>query len=142
MWAWMAAGVGLIAAATIVSADDARLITPSQLEEKVAVRDVNVQSDGVVSGTVVNTSGMPVRDVKLMVDYRWLWKDEFHPGTNSPGYVEWTTLPGELAPGESRTFTVQPETPLSARTDGHFAPAVDVSEVTEMEQPGATAGRR
>jgi hypothetical protein len=140
----LAAGAALLASAAPAAmppTGDVQVVPPDELSQKLAVRDVRV-NDGEVTGTVVNNSSRPLRDLKLLVDYAWLWRNERHPGTDSPGRAFWTTIPGELRPGESRDFHFRPDTPLAQRSDGRFAPSVKVSEVTELVPESATAGRR
>jgi len=91
----------------------------------------------------VNASSHPLRDVTLLVRYAWLWNNERHPGKDTVSRVAYVTVPGELRPGESKTFTYQPDRPLPVRRDGRFAPQVDVAEVVALVPAGSrTAGRR
>jgi hypothetical protein len=120
---------------------DTQVVPPDELARQAAVRDVKID-DGTVSGTAVNTSSVPLRDVKLLVRYGWLWKNERRPGANSPGRIAWVTLPGELRPGESQPFTAPAESP-PRRSDGRFVPSVEVAGVVDVGGSGsATAGRR
>src|SRR5690348_1299409 len=80
---------------------DTQVVAPDELARQVAVRDVKMD-EGTVSGKVVNTSSTPVRDVKLLVRYKWLWKNERRPGANSPTRIAWVTVPGEIVPGDAR----------------------------------------
>jgi hypothetical protein len=139
--------LGLVCAApvradSVVVSPETQIVPPDQMSRLVEVQDVRASGD-TVSGTVVNASGKPVRDVQLLVKYVWLWNDERHPGNDSPGRADYYTLPGELAPGERRDFTYRPDEPLPHRRDGRFNPTVQVSgamEVTPSEGPRASAG--
>ena len=114
------------------------VVPPQEMSRTIDVRDVRMNGDE-VSGKVVNNSDKPVRDVQLLIKYVWLWNNERNPGTDSPGRAVYQTLPGELAPGESREFTYRPEEPLAHRRDGRYNPSVQVAAVVEVT-PGAQTG--
>jgi hypothetical protein len=95
--------------------------------EKVAVQD------GTVMGEIRNQSKNTVRDVQLFIRYTFLWKDEFHPGKESPSAVFYTTISGEIAPGKSLPFKFTPSPPLPKRSDGRFVPpSVSVAGFTAI----------
>jgi hypothetical protein len=99
----------------------------------VFVRDVQVR-DASISGTVVNTSPDVLRDVKLMVRYKWLWDNEMHPGTDDPSRTEYFVLRQDIPPGGQVPFNYQPESPLrEASEGGHFD--TDVKVVSIVKQP-------
>jgi hypothetical protein len=95
------------------------------------VRDVTTRH-GVVSGVLVNGSRKLLRDVRLLIHHDWLWKDEKHPGEDSPGRVDYYTVRSDLGPGKSLDFTYRTEPPLPDRDDGHFETAVEVVGWTEI----------
>jgi hypothetical protein len=128
-----------VRAESVTVSPEAAVVSPDEMSRTVAVRNVRVNGDE-VSGTVVNNSAKPVRDVQLLIRYVWLWGDERHPGTDNPGRADVETLSGELAPGATRDFTYRPETPLPHRRDGRFEPAVDVAGVTEVTTVPAERG--
>lgn len=115
--------------ATAALAGDAEL--DSQASKDVKVQNVALQGD-TVSGVVSNTGRHPVRDVQMQITYVWLWNNERHPGTDNPGRTDFYTSPGEIPTGGSQPFTYRPSTPLPHRTDGHFAPSVNVTGFTEV----------
>ena len=78
---------------------DEQIVPESRLARDVVVRDVSVDDDGTVAGTVVNNSGKLLRDVRLMIRRSWLWKDEFHPGKDDPSRTEYFTLQQDIPPG-------------------------------------------
>ena len=121
---------------------ETQVVSPDEMSRTVQVRDVRRDGDG-VAGTIVNNSAKPVRDVQLLIKYNWLWNDERRPGTDSPGRAAYQTVPGEIAPGESRQFTYRPEEPLPRRSDGRFEPSVQVSGVVEVTPgtPGQLGAR-
>ncbi len=85
----------------------------------------------------MNRSGLPLRDVKLMINYAWVWNDDFRPGDDSPGRTVYITAPAEIPPHGQGSFTYQPSPPLPSRTDGHFVSSVHIVGFTQMVPPGA-----
>jgi hypothetical protein len=118
-------------AESVTVAPEPVVVSPDEMSRTVTVRDVQVNGDE-VSGTVVNNSGHPVRDVQLLVKYVWLWKNERKPGNDNPGRAEFETIPGELPPGATKQFTYRPDPPLEHRKDGRFEPSVDVAGAVEV----------
>ncbi len=111
------------------------LVSNSQLAQSVDLRDVAAAPNGEVSGTIVNRTGMTVRDVKLMVNYAWLWRNDFRPGEDSPGRTVYITAPADIPPHGQGTFTYRPSPPLPDRTDGRFVPTVHIVGYTRMVPP-------
>ena len=97
---------------------------PSQQQtgSVLAIEKLGVQGDGTVTGEIRNNSKNTVRDVQLFIRYTFLWKNEFHPGKESPSAAFYPTISGEIAPGGSMPFKFTPTPPLPKRTDGRFAP--------------------
>ncbi len=102
-----------------------------QATEDVQVRDVRLE-DGVVSGVVINNTGNELRDVKLLIRYDWLWKNEFSPGHDSPGRAIAYALQEDLPPGGQTSFVYHPESPLPQRPDGRFLTSVVVLGYTQF----------
>jgi hypothetical protein len=123
-------GIMLLSAPSI-QAQTTSLTSREQVERAALVRDVAIH-DRTVSGVVVNTSPRLLRDVKLLISHTWHWKDERHPGDDSPGRTESVTVPGEVAPGHSLPFTAQLDQPLPERTDGNFATSAEVIGFSEV----------
>jgi hypothetical protein len=113
------------------------LITNRQLAQSLDLRNVVTEPNGTISGTIVNRTGLVVRDVKLMIDYAWVWNNDFRPGDDSPGRTVYITAPAEIPPHGQGSFTYQPSPPLPSRTDGHFVPSVHIVGFTQMVPPGA-----
>lgn len=126
-----AAVVGLAAWLGPRAATAEQIIDQDCMARVVSVQDVNVSGDA-VSGVVVNTSDKPVREVSLGISHQWLWKDEFHPGTDDPGRYDLYTVPGEIPPGGRMSFTYRLSEPLPVRRDGSFVTDVHVVSVVEM----------
>lgn len=91
------------------------------------VRVAEVQArDGLVTGTLVNTSRAPVRNVELLIRHTWFWNNERHPGDDSPGRTDVYDVRGEIPPRQQMPFTYQVSPPLPQRFDGHFETTVEV----------------
>ena len=116
-----------------VRVDADRVVPPERLAQDVAIRDVRT-SEGVVTGTVVNRSQTTVRDVRLTIRHKWLWNDEFHPGTDDPSRADIVTVPGPIPPGGQQDFTSRAASELPDRRDGHFETDVSVASVVEVTQ--------
>ena len=127
-----AAALMLPLAGFLPSAAGQDLITPGKLAQSLALRNVVAQSNGTISGTIVNRSGLTVRDVKLMINYAWVWNNDFRPGENSPGRTVYITAPAAIPPQGQGSFTYQPPEPLPSETDGHFVPQVQVVGFTQI----------
>jgi hypothetical protein len=120
-------GLLLTLAAGAPAAEGGGTIVPERhAEQVVAVRDVRVRDGGVVSGLIVNDAATPLRDIKLLIRYQWVWQDERHPGSNNPGRVAYHTVYNEIPPEVSVNFTYRPDPPLPDRQDGHFETSVEV----------------
>lgn len=128
------AGV-LFAATTAVQATDVPQIMSSHEIQRVQLQNVQLHDD-TVHALVVNQSAQRVEDLTLRVTYRWQWQDEFHPGTDSPGFSTTMRLDEPLAPGEQREIEFVPPQGLPARDDGRFAPEVSVVSFTAYEGGG------
>lgn len=116
----------------VPSAAGQELISNGQLDQSLAVRDVMAQPGGTITGTIVNRSGRTVRDVRLMIDYAWVWHNDFRPGENNPGRTVYVTAPAAIPPHGQGTFTYRPPVPLSSEGDGHFVPSIHVVGFTQM----------
>ncbi|HEX7409937.1 MAG TPA: hypothetical protein VF515_20145, partial [Candidatus Binatia bacterium] len=72
-----------------------------------------------------------VRGVELLLRQTWLWNDERHPGTDSPGRTLPFTFRADIAPNASAPFTFQTP-PLAQRSDGRFVTTMDVISFSEV----------
>jgi hypothetical protein len=107
-------------------------VSPQQAAQVVSVTDVSGGQDGTVSGTLVNKSPRQVRDVRLLIRHAWVWKDERHPGADSPGTAEYYVVHSAVPAGGSLRFTRTPSPPLPQRSDGHFETSVEVVGFEEV----------
>ncbi len=116
-------------AAAAAPAADA-VLRPAEAARTILINDVSVQN-GWVSGTVINQSSTTLHAVELSLQQVWLWNDERHPGTESPGRTLPFTFRGDVPPNGSAPFTFQPP-PLPQRSDGRFVTTVDVIGFTQV----------
>jgi len=121
----VALGVAVCGGWGVAPADEA-VMSRGELAKKVLIRDVTVGDDGAVSGTLMNTSGHRLTEVRLLVRHDWLWRDEYHPGADSPGTAGYYVVPQEIPPGGSVSFTYRPDPSLPRRSDGTFQTTVEV----------------
>jgi hypothetical protein len=123
-------GLNSASAETVLSSQEA---TRALSFEKL---DVNRSK---ISGVIANKTPHTIKDVQLMIQYHWLWKDERNPGKDSPGRTVIITLNEQLEPGESRPFSYTRQFSLPSRNDGYFMPEVDVAAFTTVVQQQASA---
>jgi hypothetical protein len=107
------------------------VVQSSEASEKIVIQDATLKAGSALSGTVVNNSSKTVRDVGFRVRQEWLWNDELHPGTDSPGRTLPFTLRQDIAPHASASFTIQIP-PLAPRSDGRFMTTLEVTGFTEV----------
>jgi hypothetical protein len=109
------------------------VLSQQQAGSVLAIEKVAAQPDGTVTGEIRNNSKNAVRDVQLFIRNTFLWKDEFHPGKQSPSESFVHSVSGEIAPGKSVPFKFTPTPPLPKRKDGRFeAPSVSVAGFTQI----------
>jgi hypothetical protein len=105
--------------------------TSHEAETTVSVRDIKASHD-MVSGSIMNSSHRPLREVRLLIRHAWLWKNERHPGYDNPGRTERYVFSTEVPAGGSAPFTYMITPPLPDRNDGHFVTTVEVVGFTEV----------
>jgi hypothetical protein len=108
----------------------APVVSSSEAAQTIVINDLTVR-EGSVSGTIVNKSSATIRGVNLLLRQTWLWNNERHPGTDSPGRTLPFTFRGDVAPNASAPFTFQTP-PLPQRSDGRFVTTMDVTGFTEV----------
>jgi hypothetical protein len=104
------------------------LLTSEEAAKSVALEKIEVTPAG-VSGIIVNKTPHIVRNVEVLVQYHWLWENEFKPGTNSPGQTATVRLNQELQPGQSAPFRHALDAGAD-RKDGRFLPEVMIGGFT------------
>ncbi|HVO23695.1 MAG TPA: hypothetical protein VMW56_08710 [Candidatus Margulisiibacteriota bacterium] len=128
--AWVGGALFGAACAAAVAAAEAP-VSPQEAGQVVAVTDLNVES-GIVSASLVNRSPHEVRDVRLLIRHAWVWRDERHPGKDTPGTAEYYIVHNTIPPGQSLRITQTPSPPLPQRSDGHFETSVEVAGFEEV----------
>lgn len=116
------------------------VVSAQQVSHVITVADVKARGS-TVSGVLINKSTQVVRDVRLLIQQPWLWKDEHHPGSVSPGIAGFYTVPAEIPPNGRVPFSYEIG-PLRQRTDGHFETFVEVAGFTEVGIQTSSAGSR
>jgi hypothetical protein len=106
------------------------VVPSSEASQKIAIQDAMLNGP-VVSGNVVNNSSKTIRDVRFRIRQEWLWNDELHPGTDSPGRTMPFTLRQDIAPHARASFTIHVP-PSAPRSDGRFITTLEVIGFTEV----------
>lgn len=107
--------------------------------EHVASLQSTVRVEGVratpetVSGLLVNETDDQLEDVRLLIADDFLWRDEFHPGANSPAQAHSFVVAGPIPPHGRVPFTFQRPAPLESRDDGRFTTEVSAVELVRRE---------
>ena len=115
----------------------AQILVPTEQVEKILIiRDVTV-SENRLLGEITNSSPLRVRDISLMVQQIWRWKDALIPKMEAPLNAFLLTLKKDLLPGETVTFSSAVSVPETDRADGHFVTDVSVAAFTMVvpEEP-------
>lgn len=133
----IAAAALMLPLSLVSSVAGADLISNNQLARSLEARHVVSHPDGSISGTIVNHTDMTVRDVRLMIDYSWVWENDFKPGDENPGHTLYIIAPAAIPPHGEGSFTYRPTSPLPQESDGHFVTSVAVVGFTQMVPPGA-----
>ena len=113
----------------VLSPEEAKAVSIKDLEANAAA----------VSGAIVNNTPHVIRDIEVLIQYHWLWANEFKPGLESPGRVASLKLNKDLLPGESTPFRYVPDPPLVNRQDGRFDPEVVIAGFTIVIPPTTTS---
>lgn len=108
----------------------------SSLDNMVRVEDVQTQG-GDVQGRVVNETSDQLENVRLLVSDQFLWRNERHPGPESPSEAHAVTVPGPIPPHGSVAFSFRRPSELPDRSDGQFV--TDVSAVALTRRPPTPA---
>jgi hypothetical protein len=112
------------------------VITQDVAAHKVEVRNVSVKGN-ITSGEVINKSQHAISNIEVLIQYHWLWKNEFKPDDESRGKAIFVALDKELRPGESATFAVPVDMPAASRDDGYYMTVLTLAGFTEVLPPAA-----
>jgi len=124
--------LGLMIAPRSAAAQQEQIVSAEQASQLVTVNSVRTDDDGTVSGTLVNRSNHTLRNVQLMIDHAWMWEDEIHPGSDSPGRTDFYTVGKSIPPNSNVNFEYRTSPPLPHRADGYFKTRVKVASFTEV----------
>ena len=128
----MIAAVWLTLNAASAPADE--VVSAARLQSQATVEDILYAPDH-VSGQIINHGNKRLDNVQILVTYAWLWSDDRRTDEDAPGWSEFHTLAGAIAPNGSVAFSF-PHQPLQAqRDDGHFLSSVRIVGFTEFENP-------
>jgi hypothetical protein len=120
---------GLIVVSWSIDSRAQIVLDQEEAAKTLAIRNVTA-TPSLVSGEIVNRTPHLARDIELVFQFHWLWKNEFKPGRESPGRTEILKIAKELRPGESMGFRYTPDPPLPNRGDGWFEPEVTIGAFT------------
>ncbi|HKY06809.1 MAG TPA: hypothetical protein VJQ55_01140 [Candidatus Binatia bacterium] len=123
MAAWLLVGFNSVSAQSVLSEQQASQVLSLEILEVTPAR---------ISGVIKNNMPHMVRDIKLLIQYHWLWENERNPGANPPGRAVTVELDGQLRPGESLPFDYTPSTALPDRNGGRFMTEVDIAGFTTV----------
>jgi hypothetical protein len=108
----------------------AQIRVPSEEVEKIlTIRDVTVTENRLL-GEITNNSPVKIRDVSLMVQQGWRWKDGLNPKVEAPLNAFLLNLKKDLLPGETATFSSVIALPETDRIDAQFIADVSVAGFT------------
>jgi hypothetical protein len=125
---WLA-GLALLGASGVAAAASETERVVTSLDRVVTVEDVQSTGD-TVRGQLVNHTDDQLEDVRLMVSDQFLWRNERHPGSDSPSQAHAVTVPGPIPPHGSVPFEYRRPSPLPQRSDGDFTTDVAAVELT------------
>jgi len=117
-------GVALALAAAIATA-----AVDGRIDDVVRVENLQSSAD-TVRGRIVNETNDALEDVRLVISDRFLWRNERHPGENSPSTAHSFTVRGPVPPHGSIPFEFRRPDPLPDRPDGRFTTDVTAIELT------------
>jgi len=128
---------GIILFATLIflsvhgSAGSQTVLTQEEAGKAVTIRDLNATTSS-ITGVVVNNTPHLIRDVEVLVEYHWLWTNEFKPGPVSPGHSAVVKLDKDIPAGQTSAFRYTPDPPLPTRKDGQYDPEVRITGFTSV----------
>ena len=114
-----AAALALLLVPAIAKTEPTDVDTVSPINGTVSVEGVR-STPSAVSGRVVNETGDALENVRLLIADGFRWRNERHPGPESPGDAHTITVPGPIPPRGSATFEFTRPSPLPDRPDGDF----------------------
>ena len=128
----------VIATSALVSTGPANaqdLVSNDEISRSVVIRQVK-ETDGTVSGVLINKTLMPLTEVRLLIRHTFFWKKERSPSDESenPARAVFFDVPGTIPPAGVVAFTYKPDPPLPERKDGRFKTSIEVVGFAESGQ--------
>ncbi|MFT4562711.1 MAG: hypothetical protein ACI9BW_002458, partial [Gammaproteobacteria bacterium] len=75
-----------------------------------------VGEDGAIEGTMRNNTERKIGDVEILVEYAWIWANDFdRDRAADPGWSMTYTLPVEMVPGSAVPVKIAPLHPMVER---------------------------
>lgn len=85
-----------LAAAVSMPVDAQTVLTSREAAEVLRFEKLDVKAER-ITGVIVNKTPHTIRDVQLMIQYHWLWRNERNPGEDAPGRTVMFQLNKQLA---------------------------------------------
>ncbi|MCC6706445.1 MAG: hypothetical protein IT492_02695 [Gammaproteobacteria bacterium] len=121
---------------TVSTAWAVNVVPADEVDAVITLEDVADTETG-MTGTVTNHGDVPVTEIKVLVSYGWLWKDDRRTDEASPGWTETHTLPLRLEAGQSQPFALAHEQARPQRDDGELTMSYKVLGFTRWVFQGA-----
>jgi hypothetical protein len=115
----------------VTSGAESVQIVDARAPEPVTLQSVTMEG-GVISGQVMNHANYPIRDVNILIQHAFAWRNEFRPGKDDPSRAEYYTVTGEIPAGGSKQFSMRLPEPLPTREDGSFVTRAQVAGYKEI----------
>jgi hypothetical protein len=120
-----------------VAAAQAQIATTSEAPEKILIiHDVRLSEDRLF-GEITNNSAHEAREISLMVQNIWRWKDGYNPKIEAAVNAVLFKLAKDLEPGETATFSHVISLPKNRVDDGQLITDVSVAGF-KLVQPEET----
>lgn len=132
------AGFSLLIGAAAATADTDHEGVRS-LDNVVAIEDVR-SDDDMVRFRVVNQTDDQLENVRLLISDQFLWRNERHPGSDSPSDAHAVSVAGPIPPHGSVPFEFRRPAPLPDRPDGEFKTEISAIELTRRPSTAVSGG--
>ncbi|MGH7897685.1 MAG: hypothetical protein ACREQQ_07015, partial [Candidatus Binatia bacterium] len=109
------------------------VVNPPELGEKISITSISNQG-GSVAGDLVNNTDQTLREVKLRIEYYWLWHDERHERVDDPSFSVTEVMPEEIPPRATMPFSYSFPAAKNQRTDGKWVVNVRVLGYTVVNR--------
>ena len=126
---------GLVVLCSAFTALGQVVTVSEQAEKTLTIKNVTLAESRLL-GEITNHSENRVKDISLMVQNSWRWKDGCIPEIEAPLKAVLLQLQKDLLPGETATFSYVISLPRSIDEKGHLVTDVSVAgfKVVPAEQ--------